>query len=153
MGRPPLGVASKALLLNVEARSRALCVHRWGILNPDRPQAHLAEKVTQNRPRVQRAYEVTAALGVSAVSSDKLRLETNVLRGQAPTAIAHNTNICLRGHELTESNTKRSHNGYRSCRTCVRRTENEWRRRIKEAKSGAQAPPINMPDIDNLAAG
>lgn len=40
----------------------------------------------------------------------------NTLRGMAPTAVAHRTNTCKRGHSLLDAYIKA--NGSRTCRTC-----------------------------------
>lgn len=43
---------------------------------------------------------------------------TNVLRGQAPSAVSVRTNRCKRGHEFTPENTMTRIRGDRSCRAC-----------------------------------
>lgn len=61
---------------------------------------------------------------------DIVDTRTNLARGMSPTAIAVRTNLCKRGHELTEDNVYRQPpTYYRSCRTCTRMRQQARRSR------------------------
>lgn len=51
----------------------------------------------------------------------------NIGRGDAPSAIAHRTNECKRGHSLADAYTNGG--GFRNCRVCVQTRQAEYRRR------------------------
>lgn len=56
----------------------------------------------------------------------------NTARGMSPNAIVVRTNLCKKGHELTEANTIRRRDGFRRCRRCFNDAQIRNRRRRKE---------------------
>ena len=63
----------------------------------------------------------------------------NVLRGQAPSAIAVRSEACLRGHPKSDANTYRMPNGSIRCRPCS--ADLQRRRRALRAAAYAEEAP------------
>lgn len=79
---------------------------------------------------------------VNPAHLEAVTMRENMLRGESPAARVTRTNLCLKGHELTEENVYRR-NGGRYCRVCQRSRDakrqtperREYQRRWRERQT------------------
>jgi hypothetical protein len=95
---------------------KTVLAHRWAYehwVGPIQPNSEL-DHLCRNR----------ACVNPSPRHLEAVSHKVNVLRGTAPGAIAHVTQRCKRGHDISGVNAYRSPNGRVNCRFCRRINDN-----------------------------